>query len=145
MQRRVKELEGRKRDPSLIMFLALNMILLAFFILLVALSQPNKTKEAELAIEVKKAFRTFGGTFLGLGGFIDQSGVSDEQSPNESQYVADHQTGSKITRQQIHLLWDQTSSIAFYAMQEHRASLTPDQIREIEREQAINIDIQRIL
>lgn len=85
MQRRVKKLAGRKKDPTLIMFLALNMILLAFFILLVALSQPNKTKEAELAIAVKKAFRTFGGTFLGLGGFIDQSGVSDDQSLNESQ------------------------------------------------------------
>ena len=71
--------QGRVRDPPLVLFLALNMILLAFFILLVAFSQPNETKETELLIEVKKAFQTFGGAFLGLGEKLDVSGLSRDQ------------------------------------------------------------------
>ena len=72
---------GRQRDASLIMFLSLNMILLAFFILLSALAAPNETKEAELAIEVRKAFQSFGGSFLGLGGFAAEQGISREKNP----------------------------------------------------------------
>jgi len=60
-------------------------------------------------------------------------------------YVAEHQTDSNITRQQIHPLWEQASGIALYAMQEHRAGLTPDQIREVEREQITQIYIQQII
>ena len=76
-----KEGGGRKRDASLIMFLSLNMILLAFFILLSALATPNETKEAELAIEIRRAFQSFGGSFLGLGGFAADQGISREQNP----------------------------------------------------------------
>ena len=71
----------RKRDTTLIMFLSLNMILLAFFILLTALAAPNETKEAELAIEVRKAFQSFGGSFLGLGGSVADKGISRESNP----------------------------------------------------------------
>ena len=78
-QPKKKKAEERERDPSLVLFLALNMILLAFFILLVALSQPDKTKEAELAIEVRKAFQTFGGSFLGLGSNVTDKGISREK------------------------------------------------------------------
>jgi len=60
-------------------------------------------------------------------------------------YVAEHQTDSNITRQQVHPLWEQASTIALYAMQEHRAGLTPDQIREVDREQAVKIYIQQII
>jgi chemotaxis protein MotB len=79
--RKKRPIAERKRDASTIMFLALNMILLAFFILLVALSAPNVTKEAELRIEVKKAFQSFGGSFLGLGAFVTERGISREENP----------------------------------------------------------------
>ena len=75
------KVEGRQRDASLIMFLSLNMILLAFFILLSALAAPNETREAELAIEVRKAFQSFGGSFLGLGGFVAGQGISRDKNP----------------------------------------------------------------
>ena len=39
-------------------------------------------------------------------------------------YVADHQTDSNITRQQLHPLWEKASGIVFYAMGEHCAGLT---------------------
>lgn len=84
MARRRKEQEGPKKDPSRVMFLSLNMILLAFFILLVALSQPNKTKEAELLIEVRKAFQSFGGAYLGLGTQLEEGGVSRDRNPLEA-------------------------------------------------------------
>lgn len=83
-----KVIVPRKRDPSLIMFLALNMILLAFFILMVALSAPDKTKEAELAIEVRKAFQSFGGSFLGMGDTVQDVGLSrDEHAVTDTQKV----------------------------------------------------------
>lgn len=79
---RPKKKEGeRQRDASLIMFLSLNMILLAFFILLVALSAPNETKQNELAIQVRKAFQSFGGAFLSLGSTVTEQGISREQNP----------------------------------------------------------------
>lgn len=84
MAKRRKKEEPPERDPSRIMFLSLNMILLAFFILLVALSQTDKKKEAELAIEVRKAFQSFGGAYLGLGRFLEERGVSQEQNPLET-------------------------------------------------------------
>ncbi len=84
MERRTRKPEERARDPARILFLCLNFILLAFFILLVALSQPNRTKEAELLIEVRKAFQSFGGAYLGLGRFLEERGVSRERNPLES-------------------------------------------------------------
>lgn len=72
---------GRARDTTLIMFLSLNMILLAFFILLTALASPNETKEAELAIELRKAFQSFGGAFLGLGSTVADQGITRERNP----------------------------------------------------------------
>ena len=84
MARRRKKEEERKRDPTRVMFLSLNLILLAFFILLVALSEPNKTKEAEILREVQKAFRSFGGAYLSLGQFLEERGVSREKNPLEA-------------------------------------------------------------
>lgn len=84
MARQTRKPEEPVRDPSRILFLCLNFILLAFFILLVALSQPNRTKEAELLIEVRKAFQSFGGPYLGLGRFLEERGVSRERNPLES-------------------------------------------------------------
>ena len=83
LKRRKKE-EEKKNDPTRVLFLALNLILLAFFILLVALSEPNKTKEAEILKEVQKAFRSFGGAYLTLGRFLEERGVSREKSPIEN-------------------------------------------------------------
>jgi len=85
MARRKKaKTQERQRDAAVVMFLSLNMILLAFFILLVALSQQDQTRAARLAIEVRRAFQSFGGTFLGVGTQVDQSGVSRERNPLES-------------------------------------------------------------
>ena len=81
MARPKKKRQERQRDAALIMFLSLNMILLAFFILLTALAAPNETKEAELAIELRKAFQSFGGSFLGLGSFVAEEGITREQNP----------------------------------------------------------------
>lgn len=78
---RKKQPEAPLKDTSRIMFLSLNMILLAFFILLVALSQTNETKEAEIAIQVRKAFQSFGGAYLGLGTKLEESGVSRDKNP----------------------------------------------------------------
>ena len=75
-----KKVEGTPRDPTRTMFLALNMILLAFFILLVALSNVNETKEAEIAFNVKRAFQSFGGSFLGVGTNAEAPGIRDELS-----------------------------------------------------------------
>ncbi len=83
-QRKKAKAEPRKRDAATVMFLSLNMILLAFFILLVALSQQDESRAARLAIEVRRAFQSFGGSFLGVGTQVDQSGVSREQNPLES-------------------------------------------------------------
>jgi len=76
--------EEPERDPARVLFLSLNMILLAFFILLVALSQVNRSKQAELAIQVRKAFQSFGGGYLSLGPFLEQRGVSRKRSALES-------------------------------------------------------------
>jgi chemotaxis protein MotB len=93
MARRIRKPEGPQRDPSRVLFLSLNMILLAFFILLVALSQPDRTKEAELAIEVRKAFQSFGGAYLGLGRFLEQRGVDRERNLLESTQLVERFLG----------------------------------------------------
>lgn len=97
MARRRKKEDPEGRDPSRIMFLSLNMILLAFFILLVALSSPDRTKEAEIAIEVRKAFQSFGGAYLGLGRYLEQRGVSRERNPLESSQEVEQFLG-ELTR-----------------------------------------------
>jgi len=84
MAERKKKPEQPAKDPSRVLFLSLNMILLAFFILLVALSQPDQTKAHELSIEVRKAFQSFGGAYLGLGSYLEQRGVSRDRNPLES-------------------------------------------------------------
>ncbi len=54
-----------KGDGNVVMFTSLSLILLAFFILLYALSSPKKEQEQkELALQIEKAFSSFGGQFL---------------------------------------------------------------------------------
>ncbi len=54
------------------MFTSLSLILLAFFILLYALSSPkNKEKQQELAYEIKQAFQSIGGLFSGPGDDVE--------------------------------------------------------------------------
>lgn len=76
-----KKPQERERDASLVLFLALNMILLAFFILLTALSAPNKTKQNKINELIPKAFQSFGGAFLGLGEQLQEQGISRDQNP----------------------------------------------------------------
>lgn len=55
-------------DGNVVMFTSLSLILLAFFILLFALSSPKKKiKQLELAFEIKRAFQSVGGLFLDIG------------------------------------------------------------------------------
>jgi hypothetical protein len=75
----------------------------------------------------------------------DAIGDVMKQAMEDIRYVSVHQTDSNITRQQLHPLWEKASAIALYAMREHRAGLTPDQVREVEREQITQIYIQQIV
>ena len=97
MAERKPKQEEPQKDPARVLFLALNMILLAFFILLVALSQPDRTKEAELAIEVRKAFQSFGGAYLGLGRQLEQRGVSRDRNPLETTQQIERYLGELTT------------------------------------------------
>ncbi|MBF0288293.1 MAG: OmpA family protein [SAR324 cluster bacterium] len=57
-----------KGDGNVVMFTSLSLILLAFFILLYALSSPkSKQKQLELAFEIKRAFQSIGGLFSDIG------------------------------------------------------------------------------
>ncbi len=53
-------------------------------------------------------------------------------------YVADGQADSNVSRQSLHPLWAKVQKIASENLIEFRSGLTPDQIREISREQAID-------
>lgn len=97
MARRPKKIEEQQGDLTRTLFLSLNLILLAFFILLVALSEPNKTKEAEILKQVQKAFRTFGGAYLNLGKFLEERGVSREKNPLEATEAVEEFLG-ELTR-----------------------------------------------
>ena len=97
MPSRKKKPEGRQKDSTLMLFMALNMILLAFFILLVSLSQKNESKENKLLIEVRRAFQTFGGAFLGLGQEVDVSGLSRDQHAIENEEEVEQFLG-ELTR-----------------------------------------------
>ncbi|MDH4224861.1 MAG: flagellar motor protein MotB [Deltaproteobacteria bacterium] len=86
-----KKPETKDRDVSVVMFLSLNMILLAFFILLVALSTPSKEKEQVIFQRVREAFSSFGGRHIQFGEFTDMSGVSTEENTTTfSQDVEDY-------------------------------------------------------
>ena len=55
-------------DSNTVMFTSLSLILLAFFILLFALSSPKSREEqVELALEIQKAFKSVGGLFTDIG------------------------------------------------------------------------------
>lgn len=97
MAKRKKKPEGRERNAALILFLSLNMILLAFFILLTAMAAPNETKEAKLAIEIRRAFKSFGGSFLGLGETLAEEGISRDQNPIPDSEVVEAYLG-ELTR-----------------------------------------------
>jgi len=53
-------------------------------------------------------------------------------------YVAEGQTDSNVTRQTLHPLWYKVSRHVQFAMADKRSGLTRDQMKEIEREAAID-------
>lgn len=83
-RRRAGKEQGPQRDPTRALFLSLNMILLAFFILLVALSQPDEERQAEVALRVREAFQSFGGAYLSLGPRPEQRGVQRQEEALET-------------------------------------------------------------
>lgn len=52
-------------------------------------------------------------------------------------YLADHQTDSNVSRQNIHPLWEAAQQTAAQNLFEYRSGLTPGQVLEIEREVAL--------
>lgn len=52
-------------------------------------------------------------------------------------YLADHQTDSNISRQNIHPIWEATQQAAARNLFEYRSGFTPGQVLEIEREVAL--------
>ncbi|MBF0280585.1 MAG: flagellar motor protein MotB [SAR324 cluster bacterium] len=75
-------------DGNTVMFTSLSLILLAFFILLFALSSPkSKDKQLELAFEIQKAFKSMGGLFGDIGDSIEVGRGTNEQTLEVSSQV----------------------------------------------------------
>ena len=53
-------------------------------------------------------------------------------------YVAENQTDTNVTRQQLHALWRIVDGHIEFAMADKRSGLTRDQVKEIAREEAIH-------
>ena len=56
---------------------------------------------------------------------------------DQVRYLADMQSDSNVTRQQLHPLWIEVQAVAARNLLAFRAGLTPDQVRQIQREQVI--------
>ena len=54
----------------------------------------------------------------------------------EIRYLADHQTDSNVSRQQVHPIWAMTTQHLETSMMEFRSGLLPGQIREVYRKEA---------
>lgn len=60
-------------------------------------------------------------------------------------YVADVQTDSNVSRQETHEIWQNASETIASRLLEHRSGITPHQMREVERRQAVDMYIQQIV
>lgn len=77
-----------KGNSNTVMFTSLSLILLAFFILLYALSSPkSKDKQLKLAFEIKKAFQSIGGLFQDIGESAEVGRGRQEQTLEVSSQV----------------------------------------------------------
>ncbi len=75
-------------DGNVVMFTSLSLILLAFFILLFALSSPKtKEKQLKLAFEIKRAFQSVGGLFSNIGDSAEVGQGRQEQTLEVSSSV----------------------------------------------------------
>ena len=75
-------------DGNVVMFTSLSLILLAFFILLYALSSPkDDKKQQDLAFEIKKAFQSVGGLFSGPGESLESGRGKQENTLEVSAQV----------------------------------------------------------
>lgn len=98
-------------DGSTVMLTSLSLILLAFFILLYALSSPNKVKQQKVAFEVKQAFNSITG-ILGKRGSSREKGHGLHQgleinSAVES-FISDLQGYAKKDRDLSHFSYEIT-------------------------------------
>ncbi|WP_281023688.1 hypothetical protein [Minwuia sp. IMCC3009] len=59
-------------------------------------------------------------------------------------YLASRQTDSNISRQILHPLWEATQATAKRELLDLRSGLSPDQIRSIEREKAVDIYLKQV-
>lgn len=55
----------------------------------------------------------------------------------EVRYLAHHQTDGNVTRQELHPIWAKAQEVAAGNLLALRSGLTPDQVKEIERGQAV--------
>lgn len=60
-------------------------------------------------------------------------------------YLASGQTDSNISRQTLHPLWKAAHATAQRGLLELRSGLTPDQVRSIEREKAMDVYFKQVL
>ena len=85
---RPRQYQKPKGNSNTVMFTSLSLILLAFFILLYALSSPkSKEQQLELAFEIKKAFQSIGGLFRDIGEAVEVGRGQQEQTLEVSSQV----------------------------------------------------------
>lgn len=60
-------------------------------------------------------------------------------------YLANGQTDSNISRQILHPLWEAAQAAAQRALLDLRSGLSPDQVRSIEREKAMDVYVKQVL
>ncbi len=66
-------------------------------------------------------------------------------SLDKIRYLASGQTDSNISRQALHPLWEAAQATAQRDLLELRSGLTPDQVRSIEREKAMDVYLKQVL
>lgn len=64
---------------------------------------------------------------------------------NQVRYVADGQTDSNVTRQELHPLWISAREALSHSLFDYRSGLTPGQVKETEREAALEYYRRNIL
>jgi len=82
--------------------------------------------------------RSFDQVFAQIGGVF-------EESLEKIRYVLPDQLDTNVSRQQVHPIWAEAKKIASEALAQHKADITPDDIREIDRQKCIDTYIQQIM
>ncbi|WP_417514770.1 hypothetical protein [Minwuia sp.] len=76
--------------------------------------------------------------------FEDSIGDVIVNSLDRIRYLAERQTDSNVTRQAPHPLWEAAQAVASGNLLDFRSGLTPDQIRTIERDKAMEVYMKQV-